>query len=242
MGTIAGKPNRYFKIKKGYIVQNIKASQEEACRKYIADAEKVVRYTNDNNVDVIDLCYRGIKVYLKSIHMLDWEYDKTVNTMFQFVGEDEGIGFILNIQDDSGNAHNIINSLASVEDFSKPITFKAYEKDGYTRVAVYQDNESLPWKLALTELPPIVEVMTIDPKTGKAKPLMNPKTQKPFRDASERIEVFKKLASDINIKLTGKPMVHYTGTGAKAVSGYDYAEVGADDGADEEIDEGELKF
>lgn len=213
MGYVNDSPKRYFKIKAGYIVLNIKEANEAHYEQDIEQADAVKKYVNDNGVDMIDVCYRGISGYLKNISMQDFTYNDVTTTSYSLTLEESGVDYIINFQEDSGISLGVINALASMPDLTEKITIKAYLGDGKNRVSVYVGNERLAWKAQKEELPPLTQLTYTNPETGKQMVVLDPKTKKPMLDNTKRLAFIKDLANDIQLRLTGKNIVHYKSNG-----------------------------
>jgi hypothetical protein len=105
---------------------------------------------------------------------------------FDLIG-DRGEKYSLGIHYRSGVARSLINTLASVEDFSKPIAITPYQPEEFNKVFIEQGGQKLSWKTS--ELPPI-QTVTL-PGGGLAK------------DDSARLKFFEDMVADINSRLSG---------------------------------------
>ncbi|MCO5252586.1 MAG: hypothetical protein M9949_14355 [Candidatus Kapabacteria bacterium] len=213
MGFENDSPKRYLKIKAGHIVMNIKEEHAENYQDIMQHATAVRKFQNDNGVDVIDICFRGITGVMKNISLSDFVYKDATTTNYILTLTDDGVDYILNFQEDSGVALGLINALASIQDVSEEITIKAYSSDGKNRISVYAGNERLNWKADKDELPPLTQLTYTNPETGKPAVVLDPKTKKPVLDNTKRLAFVKDLANDIQQKLTGKKIIHYKANG-----------------------------
>jgi hypothetical protein len=98
--------------------------------------------------------------------------------------------YSLGIHYRSGVARSLINTLASVQDFSKPVTITPYQSGDYTKVMVEQRGEKLSW--LKPELPP---VQTVTLPSGELT-----------KDDSNRVNFFRDLADDINSRIPNLPV------------------------------------
>lgn len=105
--------------------------------------------------------------------------EKVTSYLLEFHDE-AGERLILSIGEKSGVARSVLNSLASVSGNFGKIRILAYVKDGYSKVAVYNNGERLAWKYP--EIPP-VEERDVGGVT--------------LKDDSKRVLFFRKLAEQI---------------------------------------------
>lgn len=111
--------------------------------------------------------------------------EKVTSYLIEFHDE-AGERLILSIGEKSGVARSVLNSLASVSDNFGKVRIVAYVKDGYSKVAVYNNGERLAWKYP--EMPP-VEERDVGGVT--------------LKDDSKRLLFFRALANEIKAA-TGK--------------------------------------
>lgn len=110
--------------------------------------------------------------------------EKVTSYLLEFHDE-AGERLILSIGEKSGVARSVINSLASVTGNLGKVRIVAYVKDGYSKVAVYNNGERLGWKYP--EIPP-VEERAVEGVT--------------IKDDSKRILFFRALVESVKAKTT----------------------------------------
>ncbi len=111
--------------------------------------------------------------------------EKVTSYLIEFHDE-AGERLILSIGEKSGVARSVLNSLASVSGNFGKVRIVAYVKDGYSKVAVYNNGERLAWKYP--DIPP-VEERDVGGVT--------------LKDDSKRVLFFRSLAEQIKAA-TGK--------------------------------------
>lgn len=105
--------------------------------------------------------------------------EKVTSYLIEFHDE-TGERLILSVGEKSGVARAVLNSLASASGNFGKIRILTYVKDGYSKVAVYNNGERLAWKYP--EIP-LVEERDVGGVT--------------LKDDSKRVLFFRKLAEEI---------------------------------------------
>jgi len=126
--------------------------------------------------------YDYVQGYLKSIELRDREFrGEIIQYWYVNIQSQTGELYSIALSYYSGVAKSLFNSLASAQDFSKPIRVQTYQSGEYTKVVVYSGAERLLWKYS--ELPPVEEV-----RVGS----------KVVKDESKRMDFFVNIVSEIN--------------------------------------------
>jgi hypothetical protein len=130
-----------------------------------------------------------LEARLVQIRLQEREFrgEKVLYWYFDLIG-DKQEKYSLGIHYRSGVARSLINALASVLDYSIPVTIITYQPGDFTKVIVEQAGQKLSWKV--DQLPPVKEVAL--PNGERVK------------DDSERLKFFRDLADDINSRALGQ--------------------------------------
>ena len=116
--------------------------------------------------------------------------------MINFVDKVEGQKYTLPLKVDSYVALGLINSLASIDDYTKPVTLSAYMKKDRTYVSVAYSKDSgqsyIRWKYEPKDIPAAVALTRPD-----GTPFLDPNGYAVY-DTKEKMEFFKKVVDSIN--------------------------------------------
>jgi hypothetical protein len=116
--------------------------------------------------------------------------------MINFVDKVEGHKYTLPMKVDSYVALGLINSLASIEDYTKPVTLSAYMKTDRTYVSAAYSKDSgksyIRWKYEPKDIPAAVALARPD-----GTPFLDSNGYAVY-DTKEKIEFFKKVVDSIN--------------------------------------------
>jgi hypothetical protein len=124
---------------------------------------------------------------LVCIRLIDREFRGETVKYWYFDLEDIKTGekYSLGIHYRSGVARSLINALASVQNYSSPVSITPYQPGEFTKVIVEQRGQKVPWKYE--EFPPIQTVTLPGGETAK--------------DDSDRLKFFRDLVDDINHRI-----------------------------------------
>jgi len=129
--------------------------------------------------------YDFLQGYLKAINLREREFKgETVKYWYIDILSEGGELYSISLSYYSGVAKSLFNSLASAQDFSKPIKIETYQSGEFTKVVVYSGADRLLWKHS--ELPK-VEIIKVGDKTVK--------------DDSKRMDLIVSIVNEINIKI-----------------------------------------
>ena len=106
--------------------------------------------------------YDNVTGTVTEIRERDAEFNGKAVAFFDIALSSGDTDYILSVNRDSGVARSLVNSLASLQDFSKPVVVKPWETDPddngrtYTNVNVYVESISkenkLPWAIELPKV------------------------------------------------------------------------------------------
>jgi hypothetical protein len=106
---------------------------------------------------------------------------------------------------------SFINSISSLDEFSKAITIGFYLKDERTKIYIRYNGERLNWKYSLEEMPAVEPVMV------KGKPYRDPNGNQVY-DFDERMKWTQKLVDRVNKVLNYDPTQKKQQTEKEAVA------------------------
>lgn len=129
--------------------------------------------------------YSFVEGYLKGIEQKDREFKgEPVKYWYVNLASNQGELYSLALPYSSGVAKSLFNSLASAEQFTKPIRIETYISREFTKVSVSIDGVRLSWKDK--NLPPVKQIQVGD---------------KIVKDDSERMSFIVNLVNEINTKI-----------------------------------------
>lgn len=88
--------------------------------------DQAVQRINKNGKTVYEMQFDCLGGYLKNIEYVNEERNGVKSKEYRLHFLDDGKEYVLSVNWDTRNAQNIINSLANIKDFSKPITIRPY--------------------------------------------------------------------------------------------------------------------
>lgn len=172
MGFGSFTPTVYFKIKDGKIFVHRKDGTEE------------VHDNFTGIIDSIDFKESEIEYNGKKTRVKQW------NVAFDVSGK----RYIWSTKWDGILFQSFINSIASIDDFSKPVQLSPYTKDGRTKLWITVDGEPSKWKYSIDEMPKIVPLML------EGEPVLDSQGNQMY-STKARMEWTHKIVEQLNAKI-----------------------------------------
>jgi hypothetical protein len=159
--TTSRQNTRWFRIANGKFIEKV-----------TADTPGAVRRMTKTNREVWETLYDKMVGCITDIALKEGQYEGRATKQWNFTVEDGKERFVITLNYDSSYAKSLINTLASVEDFTKVLCFSAWlmdEKKSPTGkpmsgLSVYLGDHpikggAIPKKFTREEMPKVVEVI-----------------------------------------------------------------------------------